>query len=79
VRDPCVLNSTLGAFQGEYRYLARFFGYPGGPGYNRKTSQGPHDRVAAVPRTLVEGLFSEPRRSDDSCGRAPQARPQEPF
>ena len=42
-------------------------------------SQGEHGRVAAVPRTSVKGLFSEPRRGDDSCGRASQARPQELF
>ena len=36
-------------------------------------TQGKHGRVAAVPRTLVKGLFSEPRRGDDSCGRASQA------
>ena len=42
-------------------------------------TQGKHGRVAAVPRTLVKGLFSEPRRGDDSCGRASQARPQELF
>ena len=35
--------------------------------------QGEHGRVAAVPRTLVKGLFSEPRRGDDSCGRASHA------
>jgi hypothetical protein len=34
---------------------------------------------AAVPRTSVKGLFSEPRRGDDCCGRASQARPQELF
>ena len=32
-------------------------------------TQGKHGRVAAVPRTSVKGLFSEPRRGDDSCGR----------
>jgi len=41
--------------------------------------RGEHGRYAAVPRTSVKGLFSEPRRGDDSCGRASQARPQELF
>ena len=43
----------------------------------RLPSQGGNGRVAGVPRTLVEGLFSEPRRGDDFCRRASQARPQE--
>ncbi len=42
-------------------------------------TRGKHGRVAAVPRTLVKGLFSEPRRDDASCGRAWEARPQELF
>ena len=60
MRDPCVLNSTLGAFQGECRYLARFFGYPGGPGYNRKTSQV----ALATPRPRV-GADNEARTEDN--------------